>query len=446
MAGKPTKSLPPNHQAIRAAKALNDAQTEYAITGQRGLKLLVMPSGVAAFVFRYDYRLGTKRLQRKVTLGNRDAMDFGTAKRRADELRRAVESGADPVNDAKQRATAMTLRELFADRKAKDDRRAETTLADYEKVLERDVFPELGDIPAGEISADTLARVLSVVEERSVHTAHRARSALGSTYRWGLRKRLVKDNPCSGLGFTAKSKPRTRVPQDDELEALWNGMDHPSAAISDAMKTIARLAILTGQRRGEVTGMRVSELSALDTDKPRWLIPAARMKRKDRDQLVPLSRQAAALIQTAIENAAGGCVFPADRGRMAQGAQPRTPHIHPESVSRAIGRLGDVLSNVERQKQHDDPDHTALDLSGLVIHDMRKAVATWLRENGFGSDVVDLILHHAPRGVTGSHYDFARLEAPVRIALQAWADHISTVTKRVQCQRHGNVVDGTSRP
>ena len=56
MAGKPTKVLPPNQQAIRAAKAINDRQTEYAINGQRGLKLLVMPSGSAAFVFRYDYQ------------------------------------------------------------------------------------------------------------------------------------------------------------------------------------------------------------------------------------------------------------------------------------------------------------------------------------------------------------------------------------------------------
>ena len=174
MAGKPTKVLPPNQQAIRAAKAINERQTEYAILGQRGLKLLVMPSGSAAFVFRYDYHHGLKRLQRKVTIGNRDATDFGTAKRKADELRRVVESGADPVSDSQQRATAMTLKELFADRKANDDRRAGSTLADYEKVLERDIFPELGNIPAGDISPDTLARVLSAVEERSIHSAHRA--------------------------------------------------------------------------------------------------------------------------------------------------------------------------------------------------------------------------------------------------------------------------------
>ena len=207
MAGKPTKVLPPNQQAIRAAKAINDRQTEYAITGQRGLKLLVMPSGSAAFVFRYDYHHGLKRLQRKVTIGNGDATDFGTAKRKADELRRAVENGADPVSDSLQRATAMTLRQLFADRRVKDERRAGSTLADYEKVLQRDVFPELGDIPAGEINPDALARVLSAVEERSVHSAHRVRSALGSTYRWGLRKASSRLT-LRGIGFHGQVKTK----------------------------------------------------------------------------------------------------------------------------------------------------------------------------------------------------------------------------------------------
>jgi hypothetical protein len=37
------------------------------------------------------------------------------------------------------------------------------------------------------------------------------------------------------------------------------------------------------------------------------------------------------------------------------------------------------------------------------------------------SDVCDLILHHARKGVTASHYDFSTLEGPVRKALQDWA-------------------------
>ena len=77
------------------------------------------------------------------------------------------------------------------------------------------------------------------------------------------------------------------------------------------------------------------------------------------------------------------------------------------------------------------------------VHDFRKAITTWLRENQIATpDVCDLILHHARNGVTGSHYDFAVLEGPVRKALAAWAEHVEQVAqppritnKVVQLQR-----------
>ena len=61
------------------------------------------------------------------------------------------------------------------------------------------------------------------------------------------------------------------------------------------------------------------------------------------------------------------------------------------------------------------------------MHDMRKCVTTWLRERGTTTDICDLILHHARGGVTGTYYDFATLEGPVREALQRWADHVMRV-------------------
>ena len=49
------------------------------------------------------------------------------------------------------------------------------------------------------------------------------------------------------------------------------------------------------------------------------------------------------------------------------------------------------------------------------VHDQRKTVTTWLREEKLvSSEVCDLILHHARKGVTASHYDFSTLEGPVR--------------------------------
>ena len=68
------------------------------------------------------------------------------------------------------------------------------------------------------------------------------------------------------------------------------------------------------------------------------------------------------------------------------------------------------------------------ELNDARVHDLRKTVTTWLREEKMvSSDVCDLILHHARKGVTAMHYDFSTLEGPVRQALQVWADHVETV-------------------
>jgi hypothetical protein len=68
-------------------------------------------------------------------------------------------------------------------------------------------------------------------------------------------------------------------------------------------------------------------------------------------------------------------------------------------------------------------------LADARVHDLRKTVTTWLREEKLiSSDVCDLILHHARKGVTASHYDFSTLEGPVRAALQAWADYVWTIS------------------
>ena len=68
------------------------------------------------------------------------------------------------------------------------------------------------------------------------------------------------------------------------------------------------------------------------------------------------------------------------------------------------------------------------ELNDLHNHDWRKAVVSWLNERGTRHDVLDRILHHAPRGVTGTFYDFSTLEGPMREAMQRWSDHVWSVT------------------
>jgi integrase len=407
MSGKSQHVLPFNTQAVAKASLRGEKQTEWRIDGVRGLILVITEGGIATYLYRYQVNQGDKRKFRTIKLGRRDAITLHDAKKACEDHRREVEKGTDVVLELATRAAALTLRQLFEERKEKEGRRAASTMKGYEDVLERDVFPILGDIPAADITAEQIVGVLAPIEDRSKSLAHRARSALGSTYRFGLKRRLVKANPTAGLGFIHVSKPRKRVLKDDEVRSIWDALER-GVVMSARMGLLLKLCLLTGQRESECAGAQLGEFT-LGTSNPRWVIPGRRMKRKERDQYVPLTPEAVAVIEAAKNlGTTKGYLFPADVDKVKTGKKPRTPHMNRESVSRAMARLTAELK-----------------IDDAHGHDFRKALTTWIRENGHSKDVSDLILHYASGNVTGSHYDFAVLDGPVRKALQDWAKHVT---------------------
>ena len=136
---------------------------------------------------RYQIGKGDKRKQVRHAIGKagEGGMRRTDARAKARGFMTEVETGADPVAEQAARDASMTLRELFAERRAKDDETTPRTPDDYSMALEKDVFPDLGNKPAREIKAEEFAVVLERVEARAKHPAHKVRSALGSTYRWG---------------------------------------------------------------------------------------------------------------------------------------------------------------------------------------------------------------------------------------------------------------------
>jgi integrase len=427
MAGRATNTVRFNDQAIaKLVRTKVEKQREWQIETVPGLSLVVKPSGVATFFVRYHVGQGAKIKHRREAIGRYGQqpgdMTLHQARDRALEVRAAVRKGGDPVREASTKGEALTLRQLFDERVAKDSRRAPRTMYGYRMALEADVFPSLGDVPASDIDADQIVAVLERVETRSKNSAHKARSALGSTYRWGLQRRRVKRNPVNGLGFNYAAPPRKLVLSDAELVRLWNAFDDPGLGVAEPMRVLLKLVMLTGQRNSEVAGAERSELR-LEGPNPRWTIPARRMKRKTDDQIVPLSAQAAALFSRALELAGDSdFVFPrAAPARPSSREWWQTAHINQDSVSRAMAKAREIAG-----------------IKGVRVHDLRKALTTWLAERFERPDVLDRVLHHARKGVTGTHYDFSLLEGPLRNAWQRWADHVAAITG--QSQAATNVV------
>jgi hypothetical protein len=48
---------------------------------------------------------------------------------------------------------------------------------------------------------------------------------------------------------------------------------------------------------------------------------------------------------------------------------------------------------------------------------------------GVSDEVIERILNHAPRTVTGRHYNHAKYFAPMRQALEAWAEVVCNIVE-----------------
>ena len=170
-----------------------------------------------------------------------------------------------------------------------------------------------------------------------------------------------------------------------------------------AVATILRLALVTGQRIGEVAGMAKAEL---DLSAAMWTQPGSRRKNKEMTR-VPLSPLAMALIGEAI--ACSG----------------DSPYVFP---SRLRNRGDDRACGHARPC----PGQSGLGLDHFRVHDLRRTVATGMASLGINPHTISLVLDHisVTKGtVTGAVYVKYSFDREKREALDRWAAHLEQVIR-----------------
>ena len=75
----------------------------------------------------------------------------------------------------------------------------------------------------------------------------------------------------------------------------------------------------------------------------------------------------------------------------------------------------------------------AAGVEDVSVHDMRRAISNWMKDQGIGREIRDLALNHLDGSVDARHYSgSAAMELQVRAAIQAWADHVSLIIEATQ--------------
>jgi integrase len=302
----------------------------------------------------------------------------------------------------------MTVAALVARYVSDPDKAQLRSIREIKRRLDRNALPIIGHIRLDQLTRRDVRDVTDKIMRRGARTqAWHTHKDLSAVLRWGVRNDYLKHNPIESVkapgGFTAGE----RTLSDDEVAQLWRVL--PTAlAKSKACQRILQVALITGQRLGEISGMTRAEL---DLKGKLWSLPGARVKNKHAHS-VPLSDFALKVIRAAIADAGDSdFVFPAEDGSALDSSR----------VTRAISRAHETSK--ERPKGR-------FGFDGWSAHDLRRTALDNLAKLGVVPHIIAHVANHrslTKSGVTFTHYVQHSYEGEKRRALDLWADRLQGI-------------------
>ncbi len=412
----------------KAVKAATGAGKPYKIADGQGLYLYVSISGHKSW--RLKYRLNGK--EQLVTFGSYPDLSLRAARDKRDTARKILREGRDPRH-AEKRAklvsshdSAMTL-EIVARRwyEVNQTKWKPVHADDVIRSLERDIFPDLGEMPMDEIDRPTLLAALRQIENRgAAETARRVKQRIAKIYRFANAEGANLVNPGDNINDALKPLPPAKrhpaLVEIDEIRAMLFDIDRAGA--SPVTRLAGRFLALTAQRPGMVRNMKWTEVTGINWDhdnakEKTWIVPSDKIKQELQLRVdesfqhpVPLSRQA---IETlcAVKRLTGGgtYVFPGVRSS------------HKPMSENAIG----YLYNREGYQGRHVPHGWRSSFSTIMNEQVEREAGQDIRLHG-DRMVIDLMLAHTPKGMSSAElrYNRAAYMPRRRELTQIWADKI----------------------
>jgi integrase len=370
-----------------------------------GFGVRLRAGGKGTWVVQYRAGGRTKRL----TLGPVRVVTASKARKAAEQELARIILGGDPQakkaeEQRKARSTLGAVAELYLE--AQRDHLKPKTVYELQRYL-RKLWKPLHGSPVHKIERrDVTARVAEIKRSSGASSAGHARIALSGMFAWAIAEGLTDENPVIGSN-APKERRRERVlssgfkngrsnPADAEIAEVWRACE------DDDYGRIVRLLILTGQRRGEVAGMRWSEV---DLDAAIWRLPTERTK-NGRPHAVPLSPLAVEIIDAVPRRDGRDLLF--GLGPYGFNGWGRPKLDMQERISEARKKI------------------SAESMKGWVVHDLRRSFATGLADLSVLPHVIEAALNHISghkSGVAGT-YNLSVYEPEVRAAMLRWEAHL----------------------
>jgi integrase len=323
------------------------------------------------------------------TIGNYPTITLGEAREAARLILKDIQLGLYAPIKAPPEAAPPTLGQmisLFIEIYAKPKNRGwKAVQATFRK------FTAINDLPMGDVTRADVVKVLDGIAANGTPiAANRAMSAIKKLFAWSLDRGAIPVHPLVGLRRPGIERSRDRILTDEELKSFWRATEELGFPFGSAFQLMA----LTGQRRGEVTSMRWSQLNLPEAV---WTIPAG-IAKNGRAHEVPLSTAVLHVIQGLPRFVASDLVF------TTTGTSPIS------GFGRAKDRL-DFVMDVGAEWR---------------LHDLRRTAASGMARLGVAPHVIEKVLNHVSGQISGvaAVYNRHGYNDEKRRALQTWADFV----------------------
>ena len=376
-----------------------------------GLSLQADSKGGKYWRLRY-YHPHTKKRE-EIRLGIYPDVSLKAARVKREELRALLEKGIDPKQhqqeqEIKQRNQALNsfeavARKWHADQQAKPDKWTPEHAHRLLRSIELHIFPDIGQRPIAEIMPLEVLSLLQRLEAAGKYdTAHKVYDVVNQVFSYAVRLRICVFNPAAELRrelAQVKQQSFHHLSDPAEIGQLLRDIDGYTG--TPQVRILLKLSPYVFTRPAELRMMKWAEL---DWDNGIWEKSGEGEQKGERmknglDFLIPLSRQAAALIEQMKPITGHYDYVFWNKGT----GQPCSE----AAASKALHRLG------YKDKQ--------------TMHGFRHIASTALNEQGFNGDWVERQLAHKDPNQTRKTYNKAEYLEQRTAMMQAYADYLDSL-------------------
>lgn len=396
---------------VERVKPPAEGRIEFFDAAFPGLALQVTETGSKSWCafYRFNGRL------RRFTIGSYPALKPAQARSEAAAALERVREGVDPAEEkrsGRERRTPGTdtfgaVALDYLERHHKKNSRLSTFL-EAKRDIEHNLLPKWRYLPVASITRrDVLDLIDGILARGAEIQANRTLARLRALFNWAIEQDRVEVSPAARMKPPTSEQARDRVLSDDEVRWFWYACDH----VGWPFGPLARLLLLTAQRRDEVATMTWAEI---DLVKRVWTIPRHKAK-NDRIHEVQLSEAAIDVLRS-LPRIGNGLVFTTTGETAVSGFSKSKRRLDLAMLIAKRAKLGSCSANA---------------IPGWTLHDLRRTAATGMARLKLPPHVIDRTLNHVSgtiRGVAAVYNRFEYVEER-RAALEAWGRYVEKIVR-----------------